>query len=204
MRLHREGLATLLTCFPTVKVLGAGNLSDSVLALRSVATDVALLDMIRPGGQDADAIGLLRQAQHSLRIVATGIREIASEVLACAAAGIDAYTKMDASPTEVVAAIERVMRDELVCSPKVTASLYRSIGAIENDGGDTLTSRELQVAELMNHGLPNKEIARRLSIEPCTAKNHVQNILQKLKVHHRGEAVAKLRAMIGDRFATDL
>ena len=198
VRLYREGLATLFTAFPTVRVLGAGNLDDSVATLRTIGTDVALLDMVHP--HTRDAIGALRQAQSKLRIVALGIREIASEVLACAAAGIDGYVKMDASPRDVVVAIESVMREELVCSPKVAASLYRSVGEFGTDQSGALTVRELQVAELMNCGLPNKEIAQRLGIEPCTAKNHVQNILQKLNVHRRGEAVAKLRSMIGGRF----
>ena len=202
VRLYREGVATLLTPFPTVQVLGAGNIDDSVSALRSGATDVALLDMVRP--RSRDAIGVLRQAQRRLRIVAMGIRELGSEVLTCAAVGIDGFTRMDASPGELVAEIESVMRDELVCSPKMAASLYRSIGARATGGDAALTSRELQVAELMNRGLPNKQIAQCLGVEPCTAKNHVQNILQKLKVHHRGEAVAKLRALIGERFSAGL
>jgi DNA-binding NarL/FixJ family response regulator len=52
----------------------------------------------------------------------------------------------------------------------------------------------------MNEGLSNKEIARRLGIEASTAKNHVQNILLKLNVHRRGQAAAKLRTLIRDRF----
>jgi DNA-binding NarL/FixJ family response regulator len=66
---------------------------------------------------------------------------------------------------------------------------------------DPLTVRELEVIDLMNEGLSNKEIARRLRIEVSTAKNHVQNILLKLNVHRRGQAAAKLRALIKDRFA---
>jgi DNA-binding NarL/FixJ family response regulator len=60
--------------------------------------------------------------------------------------------------------------------------------------------REIQVADMINRGLPTKEIAWRLGVQPCTAKNHVRNILQKLKVHRRGQAMAKLRTLIGPRF----
>jgi hypothetical protein len=57
------------------------------------------------------------------------------------------------------------------------------------------------IVELMNRGFSNKEISLRLRIETCTAKNHVQNILHKLGVHRRGQAVAKLRTSIGQRFS---
>jgi DNA-binding NarL/FixJ family response regulator len=146
-----------------------------------------------------------------MRIVAFGIRETASEVLACAAAGIDGYVPMDAALGDMVTAIENVVRGELACSPKVAASLFHSIGS--NGFSKTtiaagtamaaapLTARELQVADLMNRGCPTKEIAWRLGVRPCTAKNHIRNILHKLQVRRRGQAVAKLRTLIGERFS---
>jgi two-component system nitrate/nitrite response regulator NarL len=204
VRLHRDGLATLLHGCPSIKVLGADTLEDTPLALCRTATDVALLDSLRPG--DSDIVAALRKVHAQLRILAVGIRETASEVLACAAAGIDGYVRVDAAVGEMVVAIENVVRGELVCSPKVAASLYHCIGVSSAAGVSPasiampLTNRELQVANLMNRGLPNKEIARSLGVEPCTAKNHVRNILQKLNVHRRGQAMAKLRTLIGESF----
>jgi DNA-binding NarL/FixJ family response regulator len=108
----------------------------------------------------------------------------------------------------MVTAIENVVRGELICSPRVAASLYHSIGfsktAVAGRAAATvahpLTSRELQVADLMNRGCATKEIAWRLGVQPCTAKNHVRNILHKLQVRRRGQAVAKLRGLIGEHF----
>src|SRR6202035_551016 len=128
-------------------------------------------------------------------------RETASEVLACAAAGIDGYVPMDAALADMVTAIENVVRGELTCSPKVAASLYQSIGFSRRAIDSSLTARELQVADLINRGCPTKEIAWRLGVQPCAAKNHVRNILQKLQVRRRGQAVAKLRTLIGERFS---
>jgi two-component system, NarL family, nitrate/nitrite response regulator NarL len=198
VRLHREGLALQLEGFPNLEVVGTGILSDALYALRSTPADVALLDTLQL--EIAAVVETLRQVLRRLRIVAMGVREVESEVLACAAAGIDGYVRRDAAIGDVVTVVESVMRDELVCSPKVAASLYHSIASLGADGGHSLTGRELQVVELMNRGLSNKEISRRLRIGTCTAKNHVQNILQKLGVHRRGEAVAKLRNSIGLRF----
>jgi DNA-binding NarL/FixJ family response regulator len=193
-KLHRDGLALQLECYPSVKVIGAGMLDDAVRSLRSTPADVALLDTVQleiPAAVDA-----LRQSLRQLRIVAMGVREVESEVLACAAAGIDGYVRIDAAVDELVTVVESVMRNELVCSPKVAASLYHSVASQGADGGAPLTGRELQVVELMSRGLSNKEISRNLRIETCTAKNHVQNILQKLGVHRRGQAVAKVKSSI--------
>jgi DNA-binding NarL/FixJ family response regulator len=198
VRLHREGLALQLEGCPNLKVIGAGMLSDALQALRSTPADVALVDSVQL--EIPAVVEALRRALRRLRIVALGVREVESEVLACAAAGIDGYVRMDAAIDDVVTVVESVMRDELVCSPKVAASLYYSVASRGPDGGASLTSRELQVVELMNRGLSNKEISRSLRIEACTAKNHVQNILQKLGVHRRGQAAAKVRNAIGQRF----
>ncbi len=209
VRLLREGLATLLRECPSIEVLGADSVQDTQSALRTMTADVALVDSLSPGDSDmvmSDLATALRNAGTGMRVVAFGIRETASEVLACAAAGIDGYVPMDAALGDMVAAIENAVRGELACSPKVAATLYHSIGLSRTAIAHTtamavvnpLTIRELQVADLMNRGCATKEIAWRLGVQPCTAKNHIRNILQKLQVRRRGQAVAKLRTLIGE------
>jgi len=211
VRLLREGLATLLRECPSIEVLGAVSVQDTLSAI-TMTTDVALVDSLSPGESEmvmSDRVMALRNLCTRMRIVAFGIRETASEVLACAAAGVDGYVPMDAALGDMVNAIENVVRGELVCSPKVAASLYHSIGfsraAIANRtamaAANPLTTRELQVADLMNRGCATKEIAWRLGVRPCTAKNHIRNILHKLQVRRRGQAVAKLRTLIGEHFS---
>jgi DNA-binding NarL/FixJ family response regulator len=199
VRVHRDGLAALLRDCPSIKVMGVDNLQASQNALRSTVVDVALIDASSPS--DSDTVRALRQMCASIRILAVGIPDTGSEVLACAAAGIDGYLPMDAALCDMVTAVENVVRGELVCSPKVAALLYQCIGNSSAVVGSLLTARELQVADLVNRGHPTKEIARRLGVQPCTAKNHVSNILQKLQVHRRGQAVAKLRNLLGGRFS---
>jgi two-component system, NarL family, nitrate/nitrite response regulator NarL len=201
VRLHREGLVALLRGCPSIEVLGSDSMQETQNVLRTTATDVALIDTLSPS--DSDMVGTLRRICARVRILAVGVRETASEVLACAAAGIDGYVPMDAALGDMVTAIENVVRGELTCSPKVAASLYQCIGFSRAAAASALlTTREVQVADLMNRGCPTKEIAWRLGVQPCTAKNHVRNILHKLQVHGRGQAVAKLRTLIGERFGT--
>lgn len=205
VRLHREGLALQIEAFSKLNdlaglhVLGTGLLNDALRILASSVVNVVLLDTLKL--EVPSVVRTLRAADRELRIVALGVREVESEVLACAAAGVDGYVRMDAEIADLITVIESVMRGELVCSPKVAASLYHSISALGTNGSVPLTSRELEVVDLMNRGLSNKEISLRLRIETCTAKNHVQNILHKLGVHRRGQAVAKLRSSIGHRFS---
>jgi two-component system nitrate/nitrite response regulator NarL len=198
VRLHREGLAALLRECPSIEVLGTNSVQETQNSLPAITTDVALVDAL--SGNDSDTVKALRGICARMRIVAVGVSETASEVLACAAAGIDGYVPMDAALVDMVTAIENVVRGELTCSPKVAASLYQSVGVSKRSIASPLTTRELQVADLINRGCPTKEIAWRLGVQPCTAKNHVRNILQKLQVRRRGQAVAKLRTLIGARF----
>jgi len=197
VRLHRDGLVALLRGCPSIKVLGADSLQETQNVLRTTATDVALIDAPSPG--DSDLVRALRQICARIRILAVGIRETASEVLACAAAGIDGYVPMDAALGDMVTAIENVVRGELTCSPKVANSLYQFIGFSRAAALSLLTTRERQVAELLSLGCPTKEVAWRLGVRPSTAKNHIRNILHKLDVHRRGQAVAKLRTLMGER-----
>jgi two-component system nitrate/nitrite response regulator NarL len=199
VRLHRDGLGALLRGCPSINVLGADSVQETQNVLRTTATDVALIDTPSPGA--SDFVRALRKVCARIRILAVGIRETASEVVTCAAAGIDGYVPMDAALGDMVIAIENVVRGELTCSPKVAASLYQCIGSSRAVAVSALTTRELQVAELMNLGCPTKEIAWRLGVQPSTAKNHIRNILHKLDVHRRGQAVAKLRTLTGERFS---
>jgi DNA-binding NarL/FixJ family response regulator len=200
VRLHREGLAALLRGCPTIDVLGAHNIQETRNALLTTAIDVALIDALSPS--DSDTVSALRKMCARVRILAIGIRETTSEVLACAAAGIDGYVPRDAALGDMVTAIENVVRGELACSPKVAASLYQCVGLSRAAGATPLTARELQIADLMNRGCPTKEIAWRLGMQPSTAKNHIRNILHKLGVHRRGQAVAKLQTLIGERLGS--
>ena len=183
---------------PHLVVVGAGPPDAALAAMGATPVDVVLLESV----PFSEVVESLRQAPGPPRIIAIGVREVESEVLACAAAGVDGYVRMDAGVEDLAMIIDSLMRGELLCSPRVAASLYQTVAAAGVEpGGASLTSRELEIVELVNQGLSNKEISRQLQIETCTAKNHLQNIMQKLGVHRRGQVGAKVRRFIGSRFA---
>jgi DNA-binding NarL/FixJ family response regulator len=103
----------------------------------------------------------------------------------------------DGSVEDLIAAVLRALRGELVCSPQIAALLFSRMVALSNGRSASsaevlLTRREREIAALVACNLANKEIARRLRLGPTTVKNHVHNILQKLNIHRRGE-IARMR-----------
>jgi DNA-binding NarL/FixJ family response regulator len=147
-----------------------------------------------------DSLALPREALMAvphLRVIAFAVADVGAEVLACAEAGFSAYVARDGSIEDLVEAVHRAFRGELVCSPRIASMLFSRLGSISASrcipSADLLlTRREREIATLVARGLQNKEVARRLGISDATIKNHVHNILQKLNIRGRGE-IAMLR-----------
>jgi len=102
--------------------------------------------------------------------------------------------------------VSAAVRGELPCSPRIAGGLLRRVTALAAERWSReepyrLTAREAEIAQLIERGLSNKEIARTLCIEVSTAKNHVHSILEKLHVHRRVEAAALLRPAL-DRLSS--
>jgi DNA-binding NarL/FixJ family response regulator len=131
-----------------------------------------------------------------IRTIAIGVGGDVGDVVACAERGLSAYVPLDATVADLVAAIERVVRGEIVLSPCVAGELWRRLGTVDGRARalpNGLTAREHEVLALMRDGCANKEIAARLRIQLSTVKNHVHHILDKLGVDRRGQAVAVSR-----------
>lgn len=130
-------------------------------------------------------------------VLAFGVLPTENVVLALAEAGVVGFIDGDAALDDLVAAVARAQRGEATCPPAIIMMLLQRIAALANRSPvapqAVLTSRERQIVQLIAEGLSNKEIARRLSIEVATVKNHVHNILEKLQVNRRSDAVARLR-----------
>ena len=199
VRLCQEGVARALRASCSLQVIGATDPGHAVAHNARLRPQIVLFDATRPSS--LETARRLAAAISDTKLVAFGLPESDQEVLAFAAAGIAGYVRQDASAQEVAAALHCVMRDELLCSPRVAASLYHRVAMLSRGGlareAVTLTRREREIARLIDRGLSNKDIARQLGIEATTVKNHVHNILDKLKVRRRGEAAARIRGSLG-------
>jgi two-component system nitrate/nitrite response regulator NarL len=198
VRLYRDGIADALARDPRFRVVGdAGALEDAREQLRRLARppDVALVDLGLPEG--AGATRALRVGWPALNIVALAVPEADEEIVQLAEAGVAGLVTREAGLAEVLDAVAAAARREVLTSPSVTAVLLRRVTSLAGERriveSSALTRREREIVHLIGRGLSNKEIAHSLSIELSTVKNHVHNILEKLQVHRRAEAVSAAR-----------
>jgi two-component system, NarL family, nitrate/nitrite response regulator NarL len=195
--LLREGLAHVLDRQDELTVVGAvAERADGLACLTRSAPDIVLLDLGMPDG--LALVSVVHQHAPGARVVALAVAEKEYAVLECIEAGAAGYVPRGASVDSLVSIVRSVARGETICSPRMTATLFRRVAELTIGSGapttsPALTVRELETMRLVDRGLSNKEIAQRLGIEVATVKNHVHNILEKLQVHRRGEAAARLR-----------
>lgn len=197
IRLYREGLADVLGRHPEIDVVGTA--ADGDVALDCVGRlrpDVALLDMAMLGS--TVTMRALAAVEPELKVVALGVPEVEPHILACAEAGVTAYVPREGSLDDLVATLKGVAVGEMRCSPRIAASLFRRVATLALErhaerATGRLTVRETEILKLVDEGLTNKEIARRLYIELPTVKNHMHNILEKLQLRSRREAAAWMR-----------
>jgi two-component system, NarL family, nitrate/nitrite response regulator NarL len=196
-RLYREGLAISLARVDRVVVVGvADTVASALTCIEENTPDVALLDFAMH-----DALALpqaIAAARIQVKIVAFSVADTEDAVCECAEAGIAGYVARDGSKEDLIAAVENAVRGEVLCPPRVAASLFRRLAAhvqttTQRAPEAPLTGREQDIIALIDRGLSNKEIARQLKISLPTVKNHVHNILEKLQVRRRGAAAALLR-----------
>src|ERR1700722_5950756 len=205
VRVVQEGLNSVLAQRAGVNVVSAVDMLHARAEIARLHPHVVLFDAAR---QDSVEFvkALVASAPHS-KVVAFGVKETAEEFLALAAAGTAGYVCDSAECSDVVKVLERVMCDELLCSPRASASLYRRVATLSQSSNDSvgvgndhigaalLSRREVQIAHLIDRGLTNKQIGLELGIEAATVKNHIHNMCEKLDVHRRGEAAARVRAI---------
>jgi two-component system nitrate/nitrite response regulator NarL len=130
-----------------------------------------------------------------VKVIVYGVAEADPGLLRCIEAGASGYILQDASFETLRFTIERVLQGDTICSPRVAYSVFARLAELASEGRElqatatALTSREIEILHLIAEGLSNKEIAVRLALSVSTVKNHVHNILEKLKLQTRLQAV---------------
>jgi two-component system nitrate/nitrite response regulator NarL len=199
VRHYGDALALGLAAETDLAVVGtAMGAAEGLAMLDALPADIVVVDMAIP--ESLATVARVVERWPAARVVALAIAETEGRVVACAEAGAVAYVRREAALGEVIAVLRGVSRGEAVCSPRIAAGLLARLGRLAAErpavaGDRRLTRRETQILGLIDEGLANKEIARRLQIEVATVKNHVHSILEKLQVHRRGEAAARLRSL---------
>jgi two-component system nitrate/nitrite response regulator NarL len=197
-RLYREGLADILMRERRVDAVEtAADPAAAVHQLITSSPDVVLLNTAMT--DCTEILHRIADAAERVPVVVLGVSESETDVIAWAEAGVAGYLFKTGSLADLVGVIHDALRGEVLCPPRLTGALLRRLAALAAERRPhietaRLTAREREILELIDDGLSNKDIARHLSIEVRTVKNHVHNILEKLRVHRRGEAAAQVRA----------
>ena len=186
----RRGLATFLRVYDDLELSGeAASGQDAIQRCTDLQPDVVLMDMVMPDMDGAAATRQIRLQSEAVQVIALTSFKEESLVQSALQAGAIGYLLKDVSANELAQAIRAAHAGRATLSPEAAQVLVQAATQPPAPGSD-LTERERTVLALMVEGLNNTQIAARLTVSPSTIKSHVSNILSKLGVASRTEAVA--------------
>lgn len=193
--LFRRGLIMLLSGDSDIEVVGeaADGITATDLAV-TTAPDVILLDVRMPRRTGVEACRAIKEAVPSAKIIMLTVSDEEADLYESVKNGASGYLLKDSSIEEVAQAVRVVNEGQSLISPSMAVKLideFKQMSKPEREQGPALklTERELEVLRLVAKGLNNREVAKELFISENTVKNHVRNILEKLQLHSRMEAV---------------
>jgi DNA-binding NarL/FixJ family response regulator len=193
--LFRRGLVMLIGTEPDLTVVGeASSGSEAVEICAATSPDVVLLDVKMPHGSGIESCAAIKQSVPSAAIIMLTSSDEESDLYAAIKSGASGYLLKASSISEVGQAIRGAAAGQSLISPAMAAKLLEEFKQISAPVGrapalPTLTERESQVLKAMSRGLTNREIGKELFISDNTVKNHVANILGKLQLRSRVEAI---------------
>ena len=180
-----EGLAAIIGRQPDMMVVAeAADGQQAVELWAKHRPDVSLLDLRMPNLDGAGVIERIRDQDAAARVIVLTTYDTDTEILRAVKAGTKAYLLKDARREELLDCIRRVNRGETCIPQSLVEKLATGLTS------ELLTSRELNVLDLLARGKSNKEISVNLYISETTVKSHLRSIFRKLNVLSRTEAVA--------------
>jgi DNA-binding NarL/FixJ family response regulator len=195
--LFRRGLDRVLGTEPDIEVVGeAADGLEAVVRADELAPDVVIMDVRMPGATGIEAARRIRDRRPEIKVIMLTVSDLADDLYDSVRAGVQGYLLKEVAIDEVADGVRAVMAGHGLVSPSMTSKLFDEFAALAARAEErqralapTLTDRELEVLRLVAKGLSNREIGAELYIAENTAKNHVRNILEKLHLHSRMEAV---------------
>ena len=190
------GLAALIGSDPQLEVVATARSATEARALPDQPTpQVAVLDLQLPDGDGITLGSDLKSRWPELRVLILTMHADEATVIKSLASGLDGYLLKDADPEDVLAAVHTAAGGSMVVGRSVSAFVVAAAAsAPRTDSLAVLDARDLEILELMVDGLPTSQIAARLYLAPKTIRNRVSEMLGKLAVGTREEAIALARA----------
>jgi DNA-binding NarL/FixJ family response regulator len=193
--LFRDGLRALLESVPDMQVIGEAATGEEVLTqAASLQPDVILMDIKMPGMNGIEATRRILHTSPHICILIVTMFEDDDSVFAAIRAGARGYLLKGAAQEETLRAIRAVASGEAIFGPAIAQRLMHYLGSSTGRAGSAhlfpeLTDREYEILTLIAQRKSNADIAARLVLSPKTVRNHVSNILSKLQVADRTEAM---------------
>ncbi len=194
-QLLTDALSRVLEREPDIQVVGVAPTVSDVREAPRAGVDVVLMDYRLPDGTGSEATRIVKTRWPSARVVMLTAITDDETVLESIQAGADGYLTKDRAVAEVVQAVRSAHAGEILLPRSVIVDIARRVVAARDRQQDRvfvepLTPRELEVLRALTEGLASPDICERLGITPNTLRTHVQNIMGKLHVHSKLEAVA--------------
>jgi DNA-binding NarL/FixJ family response regulator len=194
---YRRGLYVVLATEDDIEVVAeAEDGEEAATESEKAAPDVVLMDVRMPRVDGIEAARRIRDSRPSTKILMLTVSDEEEDLFEAIKAGANGYLLKDVSVEEVASAIRSVMQGDSRISPSMAAKLLNEFNTLARVAAEreqlpapVLTVRELEVLKLVARGMSNKDVADELFISENTVKNHVRNILEKLHLHSRMEAV---------------
>ncbi|MGH2662255.1 MAG: response regulator [Actinomycetota bacterium] len=195
--LFRHGLVMTLGQEPDLEVVGeATDGQHAVDRAVELMPDIVLMDVRMPKRSGIEATQKIKELLPHVKILVLTNSDEEADLYESIKAGASGYLLKEIAPEEMPEAIRSVWQGHSRISPAMASKLLSEFAAMTRREGDRqplgpprLTERELEVLRLVAKGLGNREIAKDLYISENTVKNHIRNILEKLQLHSRMEAV---------------
>ncbi len=193
--LFRQALRGVLSEEADLELIGeAGDGAEAVALAVELAPDVVLMDVRMPKLAGIDAAREIATQLPAAKIVMLTVSDEEADLFEAIKAGASGYLLKEVDPAEIAEAVRQIHAGHSLLSPVVASKLVSEFAAIskradERASRPNITARELEVLQFAADGLTNRQIGRRLGISENTVKNHIRNILEKLHLHSRMEAV---------------
>jgi len=199
--LFRESVVETLASAGSFEIVGEGATAGDALRLaQDLVPDIVLLDLRLPGGGVQAATSIVSVCP-TVRIIMLTASDSEQDVIAALRAGAQGYILKSSSGLELVQTVRDVARGNSYVAPNLAGRLLinrgKGIETMVVDPFRDLTSYEERIFALVSQGMSNKEVARQLDCSERTVKHHMTNIMRKLNVRNRVEAVLKFTSMDG-------
>ena len=193
--LLREGMTALLNQRPDLVVVASGDSGLDVQKTRHVNPDVVLVDLGLRNQDSLQVVKTVRKASPGARVILMDLLPVQEDIVEFVKVGVSGFILKDATLDDFVRTIHAVAQGTSVLPAALAGTLFSQISQRAVMRGHAvaavrMTRREREIIGLIEEGMSNKEIARRLHIATHTVKSHVHNILEKLALHTRLEIAA--------------